>query len=138
MTIIPASSGRRRPTEQETISLELVSGLLMIIGLLAFAYLFYAIATSDEIKDATQGLDIEGIGIEVRKVEPEGEVAYFEIIPAPGGPAEEKGVRAGDRLTKVEDTEITPGFSIAQVDRLLQEPDVKRADDDFEISIEFL
>lgn len=138
MTIIPASSGRRRPTEQETISLELVSGLLMIIGLLAFAYLFYAIATSDEIKDATQGLDIEGIGIEVRKVEPEGEVAYFEIIPAPGGPAEEKGVRAGDRLTKLDDTEITPGFSVAQVDRLLQEPDVKRADDDFEISIEFL
>lgn len=138
MTIIPPRSGRRRPTEQETISLELVSGLLMIIGLLAFAYLFYAIATSPEIKDATQGLDIEGIGIEVRKVEPEGEVAYFEIIPAPGGPAEEKGVRAGDRLTKVEDTEITPGFSVAQVDRLLQEPDVKRADDDFEISIEFL
>ncbi|MBZ0316128.1 MAG: ABC transporter permease subunit [Anaerolineae bacterium] len=138
MTIIPPRSGRRRPTEQETISLELVSGLLMIIGLLAFAYLFYAIATSPEIKDATQGLEIEGIGIEVRKVEPEGEVAYFEIIPAPGGPAEEKGVRAGDRLTKVEDTEITPGFSVAQVDRLLQEPDVKRADDDFEISIEFL
>lgn len=138
MTIIPPRSGRRRPTEQETISLELVSGLLMIIGLLAFAYLFYAIATSPEIKDATQGLKIEGIGIEIRKVEPEGEVAYFEIIPAPGGPAEEKGVRAGDRLTKVEDTEITPGFSVAQVERLLQEPDVKRADDDFEISIEFL
>lgn len=138
MTIIPPSSGRRRPTEQETISLELVSGLLMIIGLLAFAYLFYAIATSNEIKDATQGLDIEGLGVEVRKIESEGETAYFELIPIEGGPAQDKGVRAGDRLTKVEDTEITSGFSVAQVENLLQEPDVKRADDDFEISIEFL
>ena len=54
MTLIPPGSGRRRPTEQEVIALELVSGLLMIIGLAAFAYLFYAIATNGQIREATQ------------------------------------------------------------------------------------
>ncbi len=139
MTLIPPSL-RRRPTEQEVIALELVSGLLMIIGLLAFGYLFYAVATNADIREATQGPVVPGVGLEVKKVEPQtaADEAYFALDPIPGGQATLSGVQAGDRLTKVDDTEITPDMDIAQVRALLAEPDVKLEDDDFVITVEFL
>ncbi len=139
MTLIPPPTGRRRPTEQEAIALELVSGLLMIIGLFAFAYLFYAIATDDGIREATQGPEIPGIGVDIRQVVPEaeGEQPYFELRPIAGGPADITGVRAGDRLLKVDDTDVT-GMTLEEVRARVAEKHVKLEDDDFEITLLFL
>jgi trehalose/maltose transport system permease protein len=139
MTLIPPATGRRRPTEQEVISLELVSGLLMIIGLLAFAFLFYAIATDDGIREATQGPEIPGIGVDIRQVVPEteGEQPYFELRPIAGGPADITGVRVGDRLLSIDDTDVT-GMTIEEVRARIAERDVRLADDDFEIALVFL
>jgi len=139
MTLIPPPTGRRRPTEQETIALELVSGLLMVIGLLAFAFLFYAIVTDDGIREATQGPEIPGIGVDIRQVEPEaeGEQPYFELRPIAGGPADTTGVKAGDRLLTVDGTDVT-GMTIEEVRARLAEEDVKLEDDDFEITLVFL
>ncbi len=242
MAIAPPGSGTRRPALQEVVALELVSGLLIIIGLGAFAYLFYSIATNSDIRDATQGLDVEGIGVEVAKIPPDpvidqahfaldiapdstaanlgfededvllkigdtdldaaamteaelpdifqtvldnanaadreeievvilrgastitvnvpteqfgplftpAETAdteiivkripapYFELRPIAGGQALATGVRRGDRLIKVEDTDITPDMSLQEVRALLAQEDVPLEDDDFEITIEFL
>ncbi len=140
MTLIPPGTTRRRPTEQEVIALELVSGLLMLIGLAAFAYLFYAVATNDDIRTATQGPKVPGIGVEVVKIAPtsDGEQPYFELRPIPDGQAAVSGVLRGDRLTKVDDTEITPDMSVEQVRALIAEHDVALEDDDFVINIEFL
>jgi len=139
MTLIPPPTGRRRPTEQETIALELVSGLLMIIGLLAFAYLFYAIATNDRIREATQGPEIPGIGIDIRQVVPEAEdeQPYFELRPIAGGPADITGVRVGDRLLKVDSDDVT-GMTLEEVRARIAEEHVKLEDDDFEITLLFL
>lgn len=139
MTLIPPPTGRRRPTEQETIALELVSGLLMVIGLLAFAFLFYAIVTDDGIREATQGPEIPGIGVDIRQVEPEaeGEQPYFELRPIAGGPADTTGVKAGDRLLTVDGTDVT-GMTIEEVRARLAEKDVRLEDDDFEITLLFL
>lgn len=140
MTLIPPGGRRRRPTEQEAISLELVSGLLMIIGFLAFAYLFYAIVTNDAIKEATQGPEIPGIGLDVSLVEPEGdEEPYFELHPIAGGPADTTGVRTGDHLVAIDGEEATPAtMTVEQVRDRLAERDLKLADDDFEITLDFL
>ncbi|MCZ7538776.1 MAG: ABC transporter permease subunit [Anaerolineae bacterium] len=139
MTLIPPPTGRRRPTEQEVIALELVSGLLMVIGLLAFAFLFYAIATDDGIREATQGPEIPGIGVDIRQVVPEaeGEEPYFELRPIAGGPADTTGVKAGDRLLKVDSDDVT-GLTLEEVRARIAEKDVKREDDDFEIALTFL
>lgn len=141
MTLIPPGGTRRRPTEQEAISLELVSGLLMLIGFFAFAYLFYAIATNADIKEATQGPEVPGIGLNVTLVEPDEpeEPPYFELHPIAGGTASTTGIRAGDRLTKIDGEDATPEtMTLEQVRARLAEADVPLADDDFEITLEFL
>jgi trehalose/maltose transport system permease protein len=137
MTLIPPGAGRRRPSEQEVIALELVSGLLMIIGLLAFAYLFYAVVTNDDIKEATQGPEIPGVGLRVELNQPEEEEPYFELDPITGGQADTTGIRPGDRLTSIDGEDIT-GLSVEEVRARLQEKDVKLKDDDFEIGVGFL
>ncbi len=139
MTLIPPPTGRRRPTEQEAIALELVSGLLMIIGLLAFAFLFYAIATDDGIREATQGPKIPGIGVNIRQVVPEaeGEEPYFELRPLAGGSADTTGVRVGDRLLSIDGTDVT-GMTVEEVRAGIAEKDVRLEDDDFEITLVFL
>ncbi len=131
---------RREPTNQEALALKLVSGLLILIGILAFVYLGYAIATNDDLRQAVHGPDIPGIGVEIVKVEPEAgaEPSYFEMQPIPGGEAIAAGVLQGDRLTRVDDTDITPDMSIEQVRVLIAEEDVPRERDDFVIAIEFL
>lgn len=140
MTLLPPGVGRRRPTEQEMIALELVSGLLMVIGVIAFAYLFYAIATNDQIREATQGPDIPGIGVEVRQVEPEAtaedQTPYFELVTIPGGQADLTGIRDGDRLTAVDGVDIK-GLTLQEVTALLEEDNVKLDDDDFVIELSF-
>ncbi len=239
MAIAPPGRGTRRPGLQEVVALELVSGVLIIIGLAAFAYLFYSVATNSDIRDATQGLEIEGVGVEVVKIPPQptidqdhfsldvaigslaaeadfrdhdvllkigdqdldaeamteadlqdvyqnalanaGEDAesievivlrgsstmtlavpiedfeglfgpdgdagltvrfvpapYFELRPIPGGQAVNAGVRRGDRLTKVNDVDIVPQMSVQEVRELLAEEELPRADDDFQIPIEFI
>jgi trehalose/maltose transport system permease protein len=138
MTLIPPGTRRRPPTEQEAISLELVSGLLMIIGVIAFGYLFYAIVTSGAIREAVQGPTIPELGLSVRKVQPQGETPYFEMQPVPGGPADIVGIQAGDRLTKVGDVAITPDMTAQQVQDILDEPNVKRQNKTFQVPIEFL
>jgi len=139
MTLIPPGSGRRRPTEQEAISLELVSALLMVLGFAAFGYLFYAIVTNGAIKEATQGLEIPGIGVDVALVEPDGEDPYFELRPIKGGSADTTGVRTGDRLQTIDGEEATPEtMTLAEVRARLAEKDLKLADDDFEITLGFL
>lgn len=137
MTLIPPGTRTRRPSEQEVIALELVSGLLMIIGLLAFAYLFYAIVTNDAIREATQGPDIPGVGLDVALQQPEGEPPYFELTPRKGGEADLTGIQAGDRLISIDDADITT-LSLAEVRALLAEKNVSLDDDDFEITIQFL
>ena len=107
MTLIPPGSGRRRPSEQEVIAVELVSGLLMIIGLFAFAYLFYAIVTDAKIKEATQGPKIPGVGLNVELKQPQGEAPYFYLDPIPGGQADLTGVKPGDRLTAIDGEDVT-------------------------------
>jgi trehalose/maltose transport system permease protein len=137
MTLIPPGARRRPPSEQEVIAVELVSGLLMIIGLLAFAYLFYAIVTNDKIKEATQGPAIPGVGLQVELKQPEGEPPYFELNPIPGGQADLTGIRSGDRLISIDGADIT-GLSLEEVRARLQEKNVKLKDDDFEIGVGFL
>ncbi len=137
MTLIPPGSARRRPSEQEVIAVELVSGLLMIIGLFAFAYLFYAVVTNDNIKEATQGPKIPGIGLKVELQQPEGEEPYFYLDPIPGGQADLTGVKPGDRLTTIDGEDIT-GWTLAEVQARLDEKNVKLKDDDFEVGINFL
>ena len=139
MTLIPPGTGRRRPTEQEVIALELVSGLLMIIGLAAFAYLFYAIATNGQIREATQGPEIPGIGVEVRLEQPEGEgeQPYFALYPITGGQADLTGVRPGDQLVSIDGIDVT-GLTLEEVRARIREEDVKLKDDDFEIVLGFL
>ena len=102
MTLIPPGAGRRRPTEQEMIALELVSGLLMIIGIVAFAALFYMIVTNDGIQEATQGPEIPGVGLDVALEEPEGEDPYFVLRPIKGGQADLTGIKNGDRLVSID------------------------------------
>jgi trehalose/maltose transport system permease protein len=140
MTLLPPGVGRRRPTEQEMIALELVSGLLMVIGVIAFVYLFYAIATNDQIREATQGPEIPGIGVEVRQVEPEStaedQTPYFELVTIPGGQADLTGIRDGDRLTAVDGVDIA-GLSLQEVTALIKEDDVELDDDDFVIELGF-
>ncbi|MCZ7543907.1 MAG: ABC transporter permease subunit [Anaerolineae bacterium] len=139
MTLVPPGTTRRRPTEQEAIALELVSALLMFIGLVAFGYLFYAVTTNDDIRTATQGPTIPGIGVEVVKIEPtsDAEQPYFELRPVPNGPAAASGVLRGDRLTLIDDTEITPDMSIEQVRALIAEEVTPPGGDDFVINIGF-
>lgn len=144
MTLIPPGGRRRRPTEQEAISVELVSGLLMIIGFFAFGYLFYAIATNSLIKEATQGPKIPGIGLNVALIQPESTTAgqpgpYFELRPVTGGPAEEIGIKTGDHLTQIDGEAVDPAtMTQQQVQARLDEKNVKRADDDFQITVDFL
>ncbi len=139
MTLIPPGSGRRRPSEQEGIAVELVSGLLMIIGLFAFAYLFYAVVTNDSIKEATQGPEIPGVGLNIALQQPEGEdeEPYFELDPITGGQADLTGIRTGDRLVSIDGEDIT-GWSLEEVQARLEEKNVKLADEDFEIGVSFL
>lgn len=109
MTLTPLGAGRRRPTEQEVIALELVSGLLMVIGLLAFGFLFYAIVTNDQIREATQGPDIPGIGIDLRHVEPKRTIenqAHFAFAVEPGSRGAAAGLQNGDILMIFGDTTI--------------------------------
>ena len=137
MTLIPPGTGRRRPTEQEMIALELVSGLLMIIGIVAFAALFYAIVTSDAIHEATQGPEVPGVGLAVSLKEPAGEGPYFELRPISGGQADLTGVKDGDRLVSIDGVDVT-GLTLDEVQALIREDDVKLEDDDFQITIGFL
>jgi trehalose/maltose transport system permease protein len=137
MTLIPPGSGRRRPSEQEVIAVELVSGLLMIIGMFAFAYLFYAIVTNAKIKEATQGPKIPGVGLNVElKQTPDG-TPYFYLDPIPGGQADLTGVKAGDRLTAIDGEDVT-GWTLDQVITRLAEKNVSRKNDTFQIAINFL
>lgn len=137
MTFIPPTVGRRRPSEQEVIAVEVVSGLLMIIGLLAFAYLFVAIATNDAIREATQGPEIPGVGLTVALRTPEGEEPYFELRPIKGGQADAAGIKEGDRLVSIDGEDIS-GLSQEEVQARLEEKEVRLEDDDFEITIGFL
>lgn len=137
MTLIPPGTGRRRPTEQEMIALELVSGLLMIIGIVAFAALFYAIVTNDAIHEATQGPEVPGVGLAVSLKEPAGEEPYFELRPISGGQADLTGVKDGDRLVSIDGVDVT-GLTLDEVQALIREDDVKLEDDDFQITIGFL
>jgi len=137
MTLIPPGAGRRRPTEQEMIALELVSGLLMIIGLVAFAALFYAIVTNDSIQEATQGPEIPGVGLDVVLREPENEEPYFELRPITGGQADLTGIKDGDRLVSIDRVEVS-GLMLDEVRALIREDDVKLEDDDFQIVFDFL
>jgi len=137
MTLIPPGAGRRRPTEQEMIALELVSGLLMIIGIVAFAALFYMIVTNDGIQEATQGPEIPGVGLDVALEEPEGEDPYFVLRPIKGGQADLTGIKNGDRLVSIDGVDVT-GLTIEEVRALIREDDVKLEDDDFEIVFDFL
>ncbi len=112
MTLIPPGSGRRRPTEQEVIALELVSGLLMVIGLIGFAYLFYSIVTNSEIREATQGPAIPGIGLDVREVIPQptvGNQAHLTLSVVDGSAAAQAGLRNGDILLQAGDSVVEPG-----------------------------
>jgi len=136
MTLIPPGVGRRRPTEQEVITLELVSGLLMIVGVIAFALLFYAIATNDDIREATSGPAIPGIGLNVQ-ANTEGDETFFELRPIPGGQSALTGVRDGDRLISIDGADIT-NLSLEEVRALIKEDNVKLEDDDFEITLGFL
>ncbi len=136
MTLIPPGVGRRRPTEQEVIALELVSGLLMMIGAIAFGLLFYAIATSDDIREATEGPKIPGIGLNVQQVT-EGDESYFELSPIMGGQSDLTGVKNEDRLISIDDADVT-GLSLEEVRALIKEDDVALKDDDFEITVGFL
>lgn len=137
MTLIPPGVGRRRPSEQEVIAVELISGLLMIIGLFAFAYLFYAIVTNDAIREATQGPEIPGIGLTVALKTPADEEPYFELQPIEGGQAGASGIKEGDRLVSIDGEDVS-GMSLAEVQARLEEKDVSREEDDFEITIGFL
>ncbi len=137
MTLIPPAVGRRRPSEQEVIAVELISGLLMFIGLFAFAFLFYAIATNDTIREATQGPEIPGVGLNVVYKAPEGEEPYFELRPIEGGQAGASGIKEGDRLLSIDGEDVS-GMRLAEVQARLEEKDVSREEDDFEITIGFL
>ena len=142
MTFLAPAAGRRQPTKQESIYLRLVSGLLMLLGVAALVLLGYAIATNDTIHTAVHGLPVPGTGIEVRRIAPpadaQDQTLYFEMTPIPGGPAEAIGIQAGDRLTRVGDTDITPDMTTEQVDELLAEPGMDLYEDDFQIEITFL
>lgn len=140
MILIPPGSKRRPPTGQEAFSLHLVSGLLIVIGAMAFVYLIYAIASNGAIREATQGPEIPGIGLDVALVQPEGdEEPYFELRPIAGGSADTTGVKSGDRLVAIDGEDATPAtVTLEQVRERLAEKDVKRADDDFEIALDFL
>lgn len=139
MTLTSPPASRRQPTDRETVALKLVSGLLMVIGLLAFAYLFYAIATDDGIREATQGPKIPGIGVEIQQIVPEaeGEEPYFELSPIAGGPASVTGIKQGDRLIAVDGADVT-GMTLEEVRARIAEEHVKLKDDDFEIALTFL
>jgi trehalose/maltose transport system permease protein len=251
MSSAPAPSfGRRSPTEQEAIGVELVSALLIVIGLAAFAALFFFLVTNDEIQAASEDPPYFGLGATVERVEPQpsidnqahfaldvsddsiaaqaglqdgdilqsigGEAVdaaeldrdgldqliagaftaartaeddaitlevfrdgetqtleiplpeyeflfelqipsaqtepigleieavaaqsldpYFAIIPRDGSPADNAGIRDGDRLIRVDDTDITLDMEASFVDELIREEDLARADDDFEIAVEF-
>ncbi len=125
MAVTPLGGGQRRPTEQEVIALELVSGLLMVIGFLAFAFLFYAIATNDQIREATQGPDIPGIGIDIRQVEPVPTLedqAHFALSVDAGSRAETAGLQDGDILMMIGDTSIDAASTTEQqLDDVFQE-----------------
>jgi trehalose/maltose transport system permease protein len=77
--------------------------------------------------------------VDIRQVVPEaeGEQPYFELRPIAGGPADTTGVKLGDRLLEVDNTDVT-GMSIEEVRARLAEKDVKLEDDDFEITLVFL
>ena len=111
MTLIPPGSGKRRPTEQEVIALELVSGLMMVIGLIGFAYLFYAIVTNGDIREATQGPAIPGIGLDIREVVPQPSVvnqAHLVLSVTDGSAAAQAGLQSGDILLQVGDIAVDP------------------------------
>lgn len=141
MTLLSLGTGRRSPTEREKIALELVSGLLIVIGIAAFALLIYAIVTNEQIREATQGPDIPGIGVEIRQVEPEAaaedQTPYFEINPIRGGQAALTGIRQGDRLVSVDGEDVT-GLTLAEINDLVDEEDLDLAEDDFVIELGFL
>lgn len=107
MAIAPPG-GTRRPAVQEVVALELVSGLLIIIGLAAFGFLFYSIATNSDIRDATQGLDVEGIGVEVVKIPPQPvfDQAHFSLALAADSAAEALGFQNEDIILKIGDTDL--------------------------------
>lgn len=137
MTLIPPGGQRRRPSEQEVIAVELVSGLLMIIGLFIFAYLFYAIVTNDGIREATQGPEIPGAGLEVNLIPAEGDTpAYFALRPITGGQADAAGIRDKDRLLTIDDEDVT-GLTLEEVRERIDENHVRLEDDDFRITIGF-
>jgi trehalose/maltose transport system permease protein len=119
------------------IALELVSGLLMIIGLVAFAALFYAIVTNDSIQEATQGPEIPGVGLDVVLREPEDEEPYFELQPITGGQADLTGIKDGDRLVSIDGVDVS-GLTLEEIRALIREDDVKLDDDDFQIVFDFL
>lgn len=136
MTLIPPGARRRPPSEQEVIAVELISGFLMMIGLFAFAYLFYAIVTNDLIREATQGPAVPGIGLRVTLEQPEGEEPYFELQPIAGGQADAAGIIRGDRLVSIDGEDVT-GLTLQQVQARLDEKDMPLKDDDFEITVAF-
>ncbi len=137
MALIPLGAVRRRPTEQEMVALELVSGLLLVIGVLAFVLLFYAIVTNDNIREATQGPKIPGIGLNVDLVQPEGEDPYFATKPVNRGPSDVAGIQDGDHLVSIDGNDIT-GMTLEQVRALIKEDNVSLKADDFEIELGFL
>lgn len=115
MSLIPVGAGRRRPTGQEAISLELVSGLLIIIGLAAVGLLFYAIATDDGLREATQGPEIEGIGVEIFKRQPPESAAEsrFRIGVEEESPAANSDLQGGDILLSVGGEAVDPSAMTA-------------------------
>lgn len=110
MSSAPAPSfGKRNPTDQEAIGVELVSGLLMIIGLAAFGFLFYTLVTNDEIRSATEDPDYFGLGATVTRVEPQPSIEnqeHFALSVEDGSLAAEAGLQGGDILQTVNGTPI--------------------------------
>jgi len=138
MTLIAPGSRRRPLTQRERVTVALISGLLIFIGVLAFGALIVSLATSSNIREAINGPDVPGVGLDVTQAQPEGGAApYFELTPIPRGEAVAAGIRAGDRLVSVDGEDVT-GLTLDEVRARLAEKNVSRAEDDFQMTIGFL
>jgi trehalose/maltose transport system permease protein len=77
------------------------------------------------------------VGLNVVLKTPADEEPYFELHPIEGGQAGASGIKEGDRLVSIDGEEVSD-MSLAEVQARLEEKDVSREEDDFEITIGFL